>query len=100
MLQVKGTSQPLIVNIEVPSGYNIINKRNEKITKNAKLSIELRQFVNTVYALRILNKVHQPAIQIIQEILGAIGVIGNDLQTHIGKLPLTILKYELHHHGS
>ncbi|XP_066932175.1 uncharacterized protein [Clytia hemisphaerica] len=79
----KQTKEALIIDIAIPSNYNIPRKRIEKIRNYTDLAVELKTLWN-------LNKV-----KIVPIIIGATGVIHKGLSDDIGNLGLTQNKFNI-----
>ncbi|XP_066912330.1 uncharacterized protein [Clytia hemisphaerica] len=79
----KQTKEALIIDIAIPSDYNIPRKRIEKIRNYTDLAVELKTLWN-------LNKV-----KIVPIIIGATGVIHKGLSDDVGNLGLTENKFNI-----
>ena len=64
-----------IIDISIPSDYNVITKRNEKITKYIDLSIEIKKMWN------------MQKIAIIPVIIGATGTVYKTIKNEINLIP-------------
>ena len=64
-----------IIDIAIPSDYNVISKRNEKITKYINLSIEIKRMWS------------MEKITIIPVIIGTTGTVYNGIKNEIALIP-------------
>ena len=74
IIQEKDTERCLIIDVAIPSDYNIQKKTTEKMSKYVDLQIECQ---------RMWNK----KVQVISIIIGATGIVEKGIQSYLQKIP-------------
>ena len=72
--QEKETNRSVIIDVAIPSDYNIQRKTTKKMSKYTDLQIE---------GQRMWNK----KVEVIPVIIGATGIVDRNIHTYIGKIP-------------
>ena len=74
IVQEKETNRCVIINVAIPSDYNIQKKTTEEMSKYTGLQIECQ---------RMWNK----KVEVIKVIIGATGIVDRNIKSYIRKIP-------------